>query len=609
MKYIKDIDGLRALAVLSVVAFHAGMHQLSGGFVGVDVFFVISGYLITSLIIHAQAEGRFSLQTFYISRILRIAPALLVTVVVAAAIFLFLTPPVLSKKLEGSVFAALLSYSNIWFYLTTDYFDNNSDNPLLHTWSLAVEEQFYMVLPLLLILVKSWSARQRQVLLGVLALVSLIASEWLVRENRQAAFYLPWARAWELLAGSMLAGVNLASLPQSLRRAAGLAGLAILVGVVLVYNEGLAFPGLNAVLPVVASVLLIVSAGAGGPVSSVLSSAPFNFVGKISYSVYLIHWPIVCLTATFVSLQPVPAKVGVFVSSLFLGWLSWRYVETPFRKMAGVTAAGRVFGLFGVSLVVVSAGFLVTQHFISNFWHRFPAAIQYSQALKTDVGFFSKNGCFLTARTILVNPKLHEQCLALQSGKPQVLLLGDSHAANLAEGLKAYRGDAMHLLQASAVGCRPVVDGTGLPHCVELMNEVFKSWLPAHKGQVQEVILAGRWEYADVDRLEKTIALLAPLVGKVTVLGPRPEYFVPVPLILAYEDITGWPLRDRLFKQDRRSMERVMAEKFKGQTSYVSTMDIFCTPSCEVALKGAPIYFDRNHLTAEGAAYMLSRVP
>jgi len=610
MKYIKDIDGMRALAVLSVVAFHAGIYQLSGGFVGVDVFFVISGFLITSLILNAQDQGRFSLRDFYVRRILRIAPALVMMVLVSTAIFVFLTPPVLSKKLEGSTFSALLSYSNIWFYLTTDYFDNNSDNPLLHTWSLAVEEQFYMVLPLLLILVKSWSIRQRQVLLGVLALVSLLVSEWLVRENRQAAFYLPWARAWELLAGSMLAGVNLANLPQTLRRAAGAAGLAMLVGVILAYDEGVAFPGLRALFPVAASVLLIVSAGAGGPVSSLLSSAPFTFVGKISYSVYLVHWPLVCLTATFLSLQPLPSKVGIFALSLLLGWLSWRYVESPFRKMAGLTSAGKVFGVLGASLAAASVGFLVMQHQASSLWHRFPVAIQYSQTLKTDSSFFKKNGCFLTARTILVNPNLNDQCLAFRSDKPQVLLMGDSHAANLAEALSLYRGQDVNLLQASAVGCRPVNGGAGLPHCVALMDFVFQKWLPIHHGQVQELILAGRWEFADLGKLAETVRKAsASGVKKITILGPRPEYYVSVPLILAYEDITGWRLRDRLLKRDRFDLDKTMAATFSSSTSYVSTMDIFCTPVCEVVLRGQPIYFDRNHLTAQGAAYMLSRVP
>lgn len=606
MKYISDIDGMRAIAVLSVVAFHAGLQQLPGGFVGVDIFFVISGFLITSLIASAVEAGHFKLSEFYVRRILRIAPALLVTVVATAGVFLLLTPPILSAKLQGSVFAALLSYSNIWFYLTTDYFQNNSDSPLLHTWSLAVEEQFYMVLPLILMAVRPWRQASKVWLLLVMAVISLVAAEWVVRENRQAAFYLPWLRAWELLAGSLLASVRLERLPIRWRQAAGALGLALVVYAIVYFHEAMAFPGISALVPVLGAVLLIVSAGAGGPVSWFLSCKPMNVVGRISYSVYLVHWPVVCLTATLVSLQPASAKAGAVVLSLLLGWLSWRLVETPFRVMAGRIPGGQVFKGFSLALAGVVGCFLLAQLASAQLWQRFPDAIRYAQALKTDVGFFSENGCFLTPKTIQTKPDLDSRCLDVSGGQAKVLIMGDSHTANLAAGLTERYGQTWRLLQASAVGCRPVVGGAGLSHCRRLVDDMFTRWIPANGHRLDEVVLSARWEQADLLRLADTVRLLRQHVRKVTVVGPWPEYFVPVPLMLAYEEISGQDLQTRLAKHDRVRLDAEMASKLRDSANYISAIGLFCGPVCKVTLDGQPLYFDRDHLSVPGVRFFLS---
>ena len=340
--------------------------------------------------------------------------------------------------------------------------------------------------------------------------------------------------------------------------------------------------------------------------SWLLSCKPMNFVGRISYSVYLVHWPVVCLTATLISLQPASAKAGAIVLSLVLGWLSWRWVETPFRVMAGRVPGNRVFKGFGIALAGVVGCFLVAQLASSLLWQRFPDAIRYAQALKTDVGFFSENGCFLTPKTIQTKPDLDDRCLDTSGDQPKVLIMGDSHTANLAAGLNARYGHAWRLLQASAVGCRPVVGGEGLRHCRALVDDMFQRWIPAHGSKLDEVVLSARWEQSDLPKLAATVQLLRQHVRKVTVIGPWPEYFVPVPLMLAYEEISGQDLQKRLAKHDRVSLDAEMAFKLRDSANYVSAIGLFCGPACKVTSDGQPLYFDRDHLSVPGVRFFLS---
>lgn len=359
-----EIDGLRALAVLPVILFHAGFSWVGGGFVGVDIFFVISGYLITSLIVAEIDKGQFSLLNFYERRARRILPALfLVMLVCLPFAWVYLLPHELVDFGE-SLIAVSLFVSNILFWKDSDYFAADSELlPLLHTWSLAVEEQYYVFFPLLLMLV--WrlgkSGFVPLLLLGIAGL-SLAFSEWLWRVDSAANFYLLPTRAWELMLGA-LAGLYVRSsgiASQSLREAGSLLGLLMILLSIFFLDKNMPFPGLYALLPTLGTVLIIVCADQQTMVGRLLSWRFFVAVGLVSYSAYLWHQPIFAF-ARLHSMQDLAPTVMAGLSLLALGfaWLSWRWVEQPFRDRRRFTR-GKIFAFAIIgSLFFIGIGALL----------------------------------------------------------------------------------------------------------------------------------------------------------------------------------------------------------------------------------------------------------
>jgi peptidoglycan/LPS O-acetylase OafA/YrhL len=338
LEYRPDIDGLRALAILGVVFYHCEASLISGGFVGVDVFFVISGYLITSVIDRQQVNGTFSIWRFFERRIRRIMPALLV--VIACTIFVgsFLLMPYEMVDLGKSVKFTVLSAANFYFKNSADdYFNSPVESmPLLHAWSLGVEEQFYVIFPILLLLLQLWSGRAQRklVVLGGLALLSLGASAFMVYHDSSSGFYMLPYRAWELLLGSLIA-IRPKAEPQSdnhrYRNLASLVGLILIALAMVGYRKSTPFPGLAALLPCGGAALLIATGRSqAGWVFKVLASKPFVFIGLISYSVYLWHWPLIIFSRDLRDKIPGYGLV-LPVVAILLGYLSWRFVEEPFR--------------------------------------------------------------------------------------------------------------------------------------------------------------------------------------------------------------------------------------------------------------------------------------
>ncbi len=295
LHYRPDVDGLRAVAVLAVLAFHAGGFPTPGGFVGVDVFFVISGYLISSLIMKQIAAGTFSITSFYERRIRRILPALTVMLAFTCVLaYLYLLPTEL-KNFADSLLAANFSASNFYFWQHSDYFVSPLSNPLLHTWSLAVEEQFYIVFPLLLYVLYRWWPGRVKIVVAVLAALSLAVSGYGAYHDSVTTFYMLPTRAWELLIGTLLAMKLLPELRTSIgRNLASITGILLIGCAILLFTKATPFPGLAALPPCVGAALIIWSGESGmSVVNSALSLRPVVFIGLISYSLYLFHWPII----------------------------------------------------------------------------------------------------------------------------------------------------------------------------------------------------------------------------------------------------------------------------------------------------------------------------
>lgn len=357
MQYRREIDGLRAIAVLPVILFHAGFTVFSGGFVGVDVFFVISGYLITRILIEDIDRGNFSIAKFYERRARRILPALFVVLLVAIALASLWMLPAQAKSFSQSLVAVTLFSSNILFWLQSGYFATDAGLiPLLHTWSLAVEEQYYLVFPLFLALL--WRFPRKRVFWSIvaIAIASFLLSEWGWRHRPDANFYLAPTRAWELLTGSVAAFLSVGKAQRS-NDLLGAAGLGLILYSVFFYDENTPFPSAFALAPVVGTALIILFAGPMTWAAKLLSTRPLVSVGLISYSAYLWHQPLFAFVRIHSLTTPPPLLMaGLAVASLLLAWVTWRWVELPFRRRAGPVLPSRR-GLF-VASGIVSGAFL-----------------------------------------------------------------------------------------------------------------------------------------------------------------------------------------------------------------------------------------------------------
>jgi peptidoglycan/LPS O-acetylase OafA/YrhL len=525
-----------------------------------------------------------------------------------ALAFSLLFPPVMSDRLLWSMYAGLLSYSNIWFYHTVDYFGVNLTEPTLHYWSLAVEEQFYLAMPLLFWL--GWRQGGRSFALGLfsaLFAVSLLAAGYVVANHPSQAFYLPWLRAWELLGGSLISFMPRERLPLALRRVLAEAGMLTLLATICLYDEKILFPGFSALPPVLATMALILGADSRSVAGWVLKTAPAQWLGKISYSLYLVHWPVICLVSLVFALST-KYRIGIFLISLVLAWALWRFVESRFRVLPGQTGMGNVFVRTGVFTALCAVVFATANFGGSRLWESHPRAIAYAAA-KADLSYFKRNTCFLTEESDSLRFYRQDLCLQLSDQRENVLVIGDSHAANIVEALKR-QYPAVNVLQATAVGCRPLLGNRGAKRCTDLVDFIYRDWYPRNESRIHTVVLAGRWESDDLNDLDRSMAVLKTLGANIIVYGPVPEYMVPVPLILAYQEIVRVPLSMRLQRPDRQPLDAMLRQRLGAGVTYFSPYHNLCSgTTCIVEDGGASVYLDRDHLTPRGADLAVRGMP
>ena len=333
MNYRREIAGLRAIAVLPVIWFHSGFSGVPGGFLGVDVFFVISGFLITSILLREIDDGSFSMIGFYERRARRILPALFLVVLATIPFAWVWMYPSTFADYARSIAAIVLFISNVHFWETAGYFGVEAiQKPLLHTWSLAVEEQYYLIFPWLLILLRRGGWRVQVIALSVLAVLSLLLSEWGWRNEPEVNFYFTFSRFWELLAGS-IAAVLAFYHPLQKNGLLGLTGLLLILGSMLGFSEATPVPSVYVLIPVIGSVLVLLYAQADTLVARFLSLRLMVGIGLVSYSAYLWHHPLFSFAHIANPNGQHPAlMVFLMVLTFALATLSWRYVEQPFRR-------------------------------------------------------------------------------------------------------------------------------------------------------------------------------------------------------------------------------------------------------------------------------------
>lgn len=618
-----DIDGLRAVAVLPVVAFHLAQSFCPGGYVGVDVFFVISGYLIGNAIVSEVDVGRFSVLRFYERRLRRIFPAYAAVLVFVLAVALLRGWPTELKETSEAALAALGSVTNIVFWATAGYFEQPAEElPLLHTWSLSVEEQYYLVFPALVMGVVCWTrARLAPVVFSLIA-ASVALSVYGAFAYPEATFYLLPARAWELLVGASLA---LGAIPplrdRALREVACAIGLALILGSIAVLTSATPFPGLAAIPPCLGAALII-HAGASGPtlVGRVLSIPPMVFVGLISYSLYLWHWPLLVLQKTEFLLVPADSsklveRTAVLAASFIFAFLSWRFIERPTRDRRRVPTRMLILGSGAAALAIaaVSIVSLATGGLPGRFSSQAVAVASYLDYDETAP--FREDACFLGLNAPFSEFD-RELCLPRSADRPGYLLLGDSHAAALYQGFRQAFPEA-NVLQTTAVACAPLIVpqiGAGAS-CAEMIAAALDA-LPKSHG-VKRVFLTARWNASRLDhtagwsrewltQLKATVEAFRSRGVDAVVIGPSDEYQSALPGLLAQAIEDGDPgLPQRRLLQAPVTIDRMMAEFAAANgVRYVSLIGAVRGPdgSREYAAPGVPVYFDSNHYTVEGSA-------
>ena len=630
MKYRPDIDGLRAVAVLSVLAFHIGLSRFGGGFVGVDVFFVISGYLISSIIFAEINASRFTLAGFYERRIRRIFPALVAMLAVAGVVAVIYLLPGELVDYAKSMLAATGSVSNLYFWQHSGYFSLPLSMPLLHTWSLAVEEQFYISFPLFLLLVRRFFPQRLRTAVVVLFFISFVTSCMVVRRNPETAFYMPYTRAWELLLGTLLSlGIFPRLRSAWLRNIATLGGIGMITWSVLFYTKDTLFPGPSALVPCVGSALIIWAGEAGSSlVGTVLSWRPVVFIGLISYSLYLWHWPVIVLhtMGMLVSLGSIDwAAHSALLSvhrldmlieiglSFLLGILSWRFVERPFR-IGHLRLSGRpLFALAGGAIVILLACAELTV-LAQGFKGRFPdKALQVASALSGEEENKSiRTGtCFITTEYHFEEYD-YDTCLREDRSKKNYLLLGDSHSAMLWSALSSAL-QSSNVMQASTAACEPSLTPAGSDDCKKMMGYIFQQYLPTH--QVQGVFLVGRWEQKDITPLTGLISWAKQHQVPLIVFGPVPEYDAPLPRLLAYSIAWTKPGLARQHMLDSTKLLDAEMQSMATSTWHVPYISLYheicgaggCLEYADAAHK-IPLMGDTNHLSALGSSFVVQRL-
>jgi peptidoglycan/LPS O-acetylase OafA/YrhL len=627
--YREDIDWLRAIAVLAVVAFHFEAPAVFGGFVGVDIFFVISGYLITGIIQSEVQSGTFSFLRFYERRVRRLLPALYAMVALTAipSLHYLLT----SERLEffRSVAAVVTFTSNFFFWFQTGYFDHAAvEKPLLHTWSLAVEEQFYLALPLLLWALlrnaKGQGARLRlPIALVALSLASFVLAVWLMKTDRSAnAFFMSPPRAWEFLIGGIAALDGFPVLRNGLmRRIARGVALVMLAIPIFSLRQGPGFPGINALLPCIGATVFIWS-GIGVPTQARSRFSFLNaikFFGQISYSLYLWHWPLFTFarfSKNSLVLDPLD-KVALFALTVAISYLSWRFVEQPFRSGSLAPTRRAAFRIAGIStavLLAASVGGIIASQNPSETDHSAQQLEAYNSYNYQPL--FRSGSCFTQSWSTF-----DEKCLALVPGKTNVLLWGDSYAAQYFHGLaKVADPQTVNILQATQAACMPTFAAAsqGVASCRDFaarMDAFFKDSKP------DQVIISADWlEYARGPRFDGMIADLKQTIEQlqdrgihVVLLGPPVQFRSRLPAMLMRAQLRGAELRaddfvlPDIFALDARMRTALPSrEKF----SYVSVVSAICPArQCPLTIgEDIPLAWDHAHLTAEGSEYVVGRL-
>jgi len=614
MRYRPEIDGLRALAVLPVVLFHAGFEAFSGGFVGVDVFFVISGYLITSIVVNDLERDRFSVRQFYERRARRILPALFLVIAASWLLAWYCTLPVETQSFARSELAALVFVPNVYFWRTTSYFGTAAEKlPLLHTWSLGVEEQFYVVFPLVLAALWRWRRTRVIPLLALLACLSFALSEFGWRMGKvSSTFYLAPTRAWELLLGALLSLANGRGAPFErvkplLSNLASATGLALLLGSVVLFRKDTPTPSVYAAMPTLGTCLVIAFAGPRTLAYRLLSVRPLVGVGLISYSTYLWHQPLFAFARLRMGHEPSLGQYAALIAiSLILSYLAWRYVERPFRSAKTIPTRSLVRSMVAswTVLVAVALAAEATTGFSSRLRPEdLPLAAfadGEAQGRYVEARFDSHGGAFSS------------------SGKTKVLVVGDSHAQDLVNAIFESGVDLTGFEIRTAYvpfrcqvyfGSRDVTAEIAPSdrHACSASRDLSPALAVAELADA--VIVCSDWQPWAARLVDETTRALGSARRPVVVVGPKHIGHVDIRSLLDMTADQRLLLREPVPRSTFES--EAILRQIVPHDRYVSMQEAVCGVGHDCGLftpRGDLISHDGSHLTRAGAGFVGPRL-
>jgi peptidoglycan/LPS O-acetylase OafA/YrhL len=607
-QYRADVDGLRALAVMPVILFHAGLTFVSGGFVGVDIFFVVSGFVIAQTLKKDLEARRFSILTFYERRARRILPALTVVLVATYIVALCVVPPIFFGPFADSLTHAAVFVSNLYFWNDAGYFSSDSPfRPLLHTWSLAIEEQYYLVAPVLLFLIFRFLRRSWIRTLAPLGAASLLLSIYASAAYPLANFFSLSTRAWELLLGMVLA---LRPPPPISSKAWGEAlaiiGLVFIAVPVVVYSDRTPFPGLAALPPCLGAAILIHAGSGTRPslVSRTLARRPVVTIGLLSYSLYLVHWPLVVFTRFVLMRSLVPVEIlAVMFTTFAIAAMLYVLVEKPLRR---VSASRSLVLTIALVAIVITACIGQRGGGLNRRLHEDILNTPYSIDTYESVEREWRQGpCLLVGDPDPQDWKQNACVRAGGTGEP-VLLWGDSFAAHYAPGLEHVSVNSP-VLQYTAQGCPPILAyhaGT-LPNCHSFNQNALAVIKSAH---ITRALLAASWSEYDrkaIQLIDSTVEELRRLGVEITLIGQSPAFFMDPALMAARLGAAQEPNAFAPLAIDAAELNLVLRTRVEAAGGrFIDPMPFLCpSDPCPIRIAGKNLYMDYGHFTLAGSAY------
>ncbi|MEA3179794.1 MAG: hypothetical protein QOI59_3317 [Gammaproteobacteria bacterium] len=619
MQYRRELDGLRAIAVIPVVLLHAGFKLFSGGFVGVDVFFVISGYLITSIISEETRNGSFTLAGFYERRARRILPALLAMLLVCVPLAWLCSLPQDTSFFSQSVLAVLGFVSNVFFSHTTGYFGVGSTlDPLIHTWSLAVEEQYYILFPALLLLLRRLNPRTTGAALGVIAACSLMAAQYYASTDPQFDFYGLPTRGWEILAGALTAfysrrpeGIRAAqrNLEQgrvrvTLRELGSLIGIASIAGSMFFFDDGTPSPSVYSLIPVLGAVLVIMYAHETTLIGKVLGVRLLVAIGSVSYSLYLIHQPVLAFARQRLLAEPeLPTVAVLLLMTLALSYASWRFIEQPFRNRNTLSRA-RLFTVSGsatVCLLVIAVSGWRTNGFPTRFGKTQninqalvkAAGVERSRVVRGDICQFN-NLTRIGIDRFLNQWNCKDDGAFAYLQRIPVIIAGDSHSADKVIALKL---NGLLPLQIGGAGCS-IIPRRMSSDCQRIYQKLYD--VTANDPYYQYLVLAHSFSESELtpDSIQDAVAYWKRYNKKLVWFTSMPTFYQ-----FAAHLQRGQPARIDFRISDLSRGEAISRILNDSGIHIVDTKRIFCSINdCSyVSKEGCVLMVNDSHLSLWGA--------